>query len=165
MVKHSPQITTSEEKSHHHYLIYDLWRIQQGKFNKHSKVKFNSQCLAVHHKSQAHCLSLSTILQQNSVCWFLFGVRSTSVLLQGHIKDPSHFAENAGGRLHLYTHTPLAQQSWSGLTMPPSRHSVGTYQETSSHTTHQGTLSCSPLSLLSHCGLILVQRVELVCTS
>ena len=43
------------------------------------------------------------------------------------------------------------------------RHSVGTYQETSSFATRQGTLSHSHLSLLSHCGLILAKGVELVC--
>ena len=41
--------------------------------------------------------------------------------------------------------------------------SVETYQETSSRTTRQGTLGHSRLSSLSHCGLILAQRVELVC--
>ena len=39
--------------------------------------------------------------------------------------------------------------------MPLSRHSVGTYQETSSHATRQGTLGHSPLSSVSYCGLIL----------
>ena len=34
-------------------------------------------------------------------------------------------------------------------------HSVGTYQETSSYATQQGTLSHSCLSSLSHGGLIL----------
>ena len=43
----------------------------------------------------------------------------------------------------------------SGLTTPLSRHSVGTYLETSSHATCQGTLSHSCLSSQSHCGLIL----------
>ena len=38
--------------------------------------------------------------------------------------------------------------------MPLSRQSVGTYQEMSSHGTHQGTLGHSHLSSLSHCGLI-----------
>ena len=52
-------------------------------------------------------------------------------------------------------HTPLTQQSQSGLTMQLSRHSVGAYQEISSHATHQGALSHSHLSLLSCCGLIL----------
>ena len=42
--------------------------------------------------------------------------------------------------------------------MPLSRHSVGTYQETSSHATHQGTIGHSRLSSLSHCGLILAQK-------
>ena len=45
------------------------------------------------------------------------------------------------------------------------RHSVGTYQETSSNATHQGTPGHSRLSSLSHCELILAQRVELVRTS
>ena len=49
--------------------------------------------------------------------------------------------------------------------MPLSRQSVGTYQETSSHATRQGTLGHSRLSSLSHCGLILAERVELVCAS
>ena len=31
-----------------------------------------------------------------------------------HVKDPSHSAKNAGGRIHLNTHTPLTQQSQSG---------------------------------------------------
>ena len=39
-------------------------------------------------------------------------------------------------------------------------HSVGTYQ---GH--EQGTLGHSCLSLLSHCGLILTLRLELVCKS
>ena len=65
------------------------------------------------------------------------------------------------GRLHPNTHTPFTQQSRSRLTMPLPRHSVGTYQVTSSHATRQGTLSHSRLSSLRHCGLAL--KVELVC--
>ena len=63
---------------------------------------------------------------------------STPVLPQWHIKDPGHSAKSAGGRLHLSTHTPLIQRSRSGQTMSLSRHSVGTYQETSSHATRRG---------------------------
>ena len=55
----------------------------------------------------------------------------------------------------LNMHTPMTQWSQSGLTMPQCRYSVGIYQEMSSHATHQGTLSHSHLSSLSHCGLIL----------
>ena len=84
----------------------------------------------------------------------LFGVRSTPVLPQWHVKDPGHSAKSVNGKLHLNTHTPLIQQSRSRLTMPLSRHSVGTYQETSSHATRQGTFGHSRLSSLSHCGLI-----------
>ena len=63
------------------------------------------------------------------------------MLPQWHVKDPDHSAQSAGGRLHLNKNTPLTQQSRSGLIKPLSRHSVGTYQESSSHTTRQGTLS------------------------
>ena len=90
------------------------------------------------------------------VCWLLFSVRSTPVLPQWHVKDPGHSVKSAGGRLHLNMHTPLIQRSQSGLTMPLSRHCVGTYQETSSHISHQETLSHSCLRSLSHYGLILV---------
>ena len=51
----------------------------------------------------------------NFVCWLLFGVRSTLVLPQWHVKDPGHSAKSTGGRLHLNTHTPLTQWSRSGL--------------------------------------------------
>ena len=86
---------------------------------------------------------------------FYFDVSFTPVLAQWHVKDSCDSAKSAGGRLQLNTHTPLTQRSRSGLTMPLSRHSVGTYQETSSHATRQGTLGHSRLSSLSHCGLIL----------
>ena len=62
-------------------------------------------------------------------------------------------------------HTSLTQRSQSGLTMPMSRHSVGTYLEMSLYATCQGTFGHSDLSLLIHCGLILAQRKELLCTS
>ena len=84
------------------------------------------------------------------------------VLSLWHVKDPGCSAESAGGRLHLYTHTPLTHRSRSGLTMPLCRHSVGTYQETNSHATRQGTFGNSRPSLLSHCRLILVWGVELI---
>ena len=38
-------------------------------------------------------------------------------------------------------------------------------REASWHAIYQGTLICSCLSLLSHCGLILALRVQLVCSS
>ena len=67
-------------------------------------------------------------------------------------KKTSHSAKSTGGRLHLSMHTLLTQQSQSGLTMPLSRHSVGTYLETSSHATCQGTFDHSHLSSVSRCG-------------
>ena len=89
----------------------------------------------------------------NFVCWLLFGVRSTPVLPHWHVKDPGHCAKSAGGSLHPNTHTSLIQRSRNGLTMLMCRHSVGTYQETSSHATCQGTFGHGRLSPLSHCGL------------
>ena len=91
----------------------------------------------------------------NFVRWLLFRVRSTPVLLQWHVEDPSHSAKSADGRLNLNMHTPLTHQSRSGLTMLLPKQSVGIYQETSSRATRQGTLSLNRLSSLSHCGLIL----------
>ena len=46
--------------------------------------------------------------------------------------------------------------------MPLFRQSVGIYQETSSHATRQESPDYSRLSLLSHCGLILAERADLV---
>ena len=63
----------------------------------------------------------------NFPCWPLFGIRSTFVLPQWHVKDPGPFAKSAGSRLHLNTYTPLTQRSGSELTILSS-HSVGTYQ-------------------------------------
>ena len=62
------------------------------------------------------------------------------MLPQWHVKDPSLSAKSAGGRLHLNTHTSLTQQSQSGLAMPLSRHSVGTYPETSLHANLSGNI-------------------------
>ena len=66
------------------------------------------------------------------------------MLPQWHIKDPGHSSKSAGVRLHLNTHKPLTQQSWSGLTMPLSRHTEGTYQETISHAACQRKLGHMP---------------------
>ena len=35
-----------------------------------------------------------------------FGIRSTPVLPQQHVKDPGHSAKSADGRLQLNTHAP-----------------------------------------------------------
>ena len=76
----------------------------------------------------------------NTVCWLLFGVRSTPVLPQWHVKDPGHSTKSAGGRLHPNTHAPLTQRCRGELTMPLSSRSEETYQETSSHATRLGTI-------------------------
>ena len=65
----------------------------------------------------------------NFLCLLLFGVHSTPTLLQWHVKDLGHYVKRASGRLHLNRHTPLNQQSRSGLTAL-SRESMGIYGET-----------------------------------
>ena len=39
--------------------------------------------------------------------WFLFDLHSNPMLPQCHVKDPSHSAKSAVGRLQLYTQTPF----------------------------------------------------------
>ena len=68
------------------------------------------------------------------------------MLPQWHVKDPGHSAKSTGCKLRLNTHTPLTQRSRSGLTMPLSSYSLGTYPETSSHTTCHGTFGHSRLT-------------------
>ena len=87
------------------------------------------------------------------------------MLPQWHVKDPGHFTKRAGGRLHLNTHIALTQRNRSGVTTRLSRYSVGISPKTSSHATCQGKFGHSRLTSLSHCGLILALKVELVCTS
>ena len=84
------------------------------------------------------------------VCWLLFGVRITPVLPQWHVKDPSHSAKSADGRLHIKTHTPLTQGSRSGLTICrcPGIVWEPIGKRSSSHATCQGTLGHNRLSLL-----------------
>ena len=62
-----------------------------------------------------------------NLCWLLFGLHSppSSLLLQWHIKDPSHSARSAGGRLQIDTHTPFTN-NWVGWLCFPD--SVGTCQ-------------------------------------
>ena len=48
-------------------------------------------------------------------------------LFHWHVKDPSHSAKSAGGRLQLITHTTMTKRSRCGLTML-SRYSVRTCQ-------------------------------------
>ena len=88
------------------------------------------------------------------------------MLLQWHVKDPGLSAKSAGGRLHLNMHTPFTQWSWSGLTML-SRHSMGTYhwRKWAHKQFVRGTLGHSRLRLLSHCGLTLACKVELLSMS
>ena len=91
----------------------------------------------------------------NFLCWQSFSVCSTPMLPQWHVKDPSHSAKSAGGRLQLNIHTPLTQESQSGLTAvqalvwEPSR-------EKTSHTTHQGTLGHSHGENYSTCTCTMI---------
>ena len=44
-----------------------------------------------------------------------FGIRSTPVLPQLHVKNPGHSAKSAGGRLQLNTHAPYVLNRASAL--------------------------------------------------
>ena len=80
-------------------------------------------------------------------------------------KRPRSFCQkSAGGRLHLGTHTPLTQRSRSGLTMSLSRQSVGTYLDTSSDATCQGTIGHSRLSHYAPGTKSGISVRELICT-
>ena len=46
----------------------------------------------------------------NFVYWLLFGIRSTPVLLQRHVKDPGHSSNSAGGRSQS---SQLAEPLWT----------------------------------------------------
>ena len=109
-------------------------------------------CVSVIH--QIMTLTMGSLTCQQDLLMHAYthiGVRSTPMLPQWYVKQPGHSAKSACGRLHLDTHTPLAQQGMNRLTMPLSNHCVGTYQETSSLATHQRTHCHSHFSLLSHC--------------
>ena len=88
----------------------------------------------------------------NFVCWLSFDVRFTPVLLQRHIKCPSHSAKSAGGRLHLNTTHIFdpTKSEWADYAAVQAQ--CGNLSGTSSHATRLGTLGHSCLSLLSHCG-------------
>ena len=93
--------------------------------------------------------------------------RPSILLCCSHIGRPTPHCEKCMQRFTRCLAICLSSLSsgQSGLTMPLSRHSVGTYLEMSPHTPCQGAFSHSRLSSLSHCGLILAQRVEIVCMS
>ena len=68
----------------------------------------------------------------------------------------------------------MAGYTWTGICPFPNKIGVGWLccpsivckpVKINSHTTHQGTLGHSHHSPLSHCGLILSERVELMCMS
>ena len=56
----------------------------------------------------------------NFLCWLLFSVCSTPMLLKWHVKEPGHSAQRASGRLHIGTRTPLTQRRRTGLTRTTS---------------------------------------------
>ena len=74
----------------------------EEKFSHRSCQDSNSQ--PFDHESSTLNNKLSRLSRVNFVHWLLFGVHSTTVPQQWHVKDPSHSARSAGGRLHLNTH-------------------------------------------------------------
>ena len=70
-----------------------------------------------------------------------FGICSTPVLPQYHVKDPGHSAKSAGGRLQLNTHAPyVCGFAWSDVTYGVWLYGVhGTRRDGSSFTWHHVT--------------------------
>ena len=73
---------------------------------------------------------------------FFYGVHSAPCVATVAHKRPWSFCQKFRWQV-TSKHIPLTQRSLSGLIMPLSRHSVGTYRETSSQATHRGTLTHS----------------------
>ena len=123
------------------HLLLLAWYVIQG-----ARIAYWLECQACDWKVVILNPSTSSgkmfFFRVNFMRWLLvlFCVPSIPVLQPWRVKDPGRSAKSAGGRLHLNKHTPLTQWNQSGLTMPLSRYSVGTYQETSSHRTCQQTL-------------------------
>ena len=120
----------------HHWLKVSKRCLQKGR----SRQAWDS--LLVEHRTHDRKVASSNpsrsgkrifLSRANFLCWLLSGVRSAPVLSRWHAKDPGHSAKSAGGRLYLNTHAPTTKQNQSGLTMPLSRHSVGTYKGISLH--------------------------------
>ena len=83
-----------------------------------------------------------------------------------HVKDRGHFSNSAVGREHLHMHTPLTQESESGLTVL-SRHSGGTYE---GQQTGTKLIRKHLAAVVLACWAIVVwslspQKVEVVCRS
>ena len=88
----------------------------------------------------------------NFVCWLLFGDPFQPRVTAVARKRPRSFCQMSRCEVtpkHAYILDPTKLE-W--LTVPLSRHSEVTYQETSSYATRQGTLGHSRLCWLSHCG-------------
>ena len=66
----------------------------------------------------------------------------------GAINDPGHSVKSVDGRLHLNTHRPLTQRSWSEPTMPQCGSLSG----------NELTRSSSGSFIARHCGYTGVNR-------
>ena len=142
---------------YHNYFRTQIQPVEQTSLSMHRgctpSKRSNEPCVAVrklihpvvrsgHFRShfQRSRSTPNPLILESTISCELFGVLSTPVLPQWHVKDHDHSAKSADGRLHLNTYTPLTPRSRSGLTMPLSRYGMGTYVETSSRATCQGTL-------------------------
>ena len=121
------------------------------------------------HPYTSHILSSRVDLVCTGLCVFKQWYDSYSVSIAPHgtavaRERPWSFCQSAGGRLRLSMHTPWlgeVREGWLScpvIVWEPVR-------EMFLHATHHGTFSHSHCSLLSHCGLTVAWKVELVCTS
>ena len=91
-------------------------------------------------------------------------VCSIPMLPQWHIKDPSHSAKSAGGKLQLNVLTPLIEWNQSGLTMP-SWNNLGTYQGNELTCNSSGNVHPQLSQFTEALWTDPAQGVELVCLS
>ena len=96
----------------------------------------------------------------------LFGISSTPILPQRHIKEPDHSAESTGTPKHAYT-LDQTKCEWDDYTVQAQCGNLSRNELTHNLS---GNTQPQSLSLLSHCGLIscgliLAKRVKSVCAS
>ena len=86
------------------------------------------------------------------------------MLPQWHVKRPWSFCQKCRWQVtpkHMYT-LDLTKSEGADYAIQAL---YGILLGTSSLATRQGTLSHSHLSSLSHCGLVMAEKVEFLCTS
>ena len=116
--------------------------------------KQHVQSISFHQFVQRFKLTCNEKITQHLIAVYSYSLTHPRVTTVA-CKRPQSFHQKCNWQVNLNMNKSLMQRSRSGLTMPLCRHSVGSYQKTSSLPARRGTLGRSHLSSLNHCGLIL----------